>query len=105
MVMYLSVLSIFIYHTSHSCDYEKALQLRSVYKKPNFVLQVTPESISGTTKLYRKKIMLLLALLLMLHTRNNTDGNKLVIFSSIRLYYGDTSVMTHVLQFKFHCCT
>jgi len=47
--MYLSVLSIFIYHTSHSCDYEKALQLHSGYKKPNFVLQVTPESISGTT--------------------------------------------------------
>ena len=26
----------------------------------------------------------------MLRTRNNTDGNKLVIFSSIALYYGDT---------------
>ena len=25
-----------------------------------------------------------------LHTRNNTDGNKLVIFSGIALYYGDT---------------
>ena len=33
-----------------------------------------------------------LALLLMLHTCNNTEGNKLVIFSSIALYYGDTYI-------------
>ena len=26
----------------------------------------------------------------LLHTRNNTDGNKCVIFSGIALYYGDT---------------
>ena len=26
----------------------------------------------------------------LLHTRNNTDGNKCVIFSGIVLYYGDT---------------
>ena len=32
--------------------------------------------------------LLRLALLLVLHTRNNTDGNKLVIFSGIALYYG-----------------
>ena len=31
-----------------------------------------------------------LALLLVLHTRNNADDNKLVIFSGIALYYGDT---------------
>ena len=30
-----------------------------------------------------------LALLLVLHTRNNTDGNKLVIFSGVASYYGD----------------
>ena len=29
----------------------------------------------------------------MLHTRNNTDGNKLVIFSGIALYYGDTYII------------
>ena len=31
----------------------------------------------------------------MLRTRNNTDGNKLVIFSGIALYYGDTYILTH----------
>ena len=35
-----------------------------------------------------------LALLLMLHTRNNTAGNKLVIFSSIALYYGDNYIIS-----------
>ena len=45
-----------------------------------------------STKLYRKNItrLLPLALSLVLRTHNNTDGNKLVIFSSIALYYGDT---------------
>ena len=33
--------------------------------------------------------LLPLALLLVLHTHNNTDSNKLVIFSGIALYYGD----------------
>ena len=32
-------------------------------------------------------------LLLVLRTHNNTDGNKLVIFSSISLYYGDTHIL------------
>ena len=40
--------------------------------------------------------LLPLASLLVLHTRNNTDGNKLVIFSSIALYYGDTYIITEV---------
>ena len=29
----------------------------------------------------------------MLRTHNNTDGNKLVIFSGIALYYGDTYIL------------
>ena len=29
----------------------------------------------------------------MLRTHNNTDGNKLVIFSSVALYYGDTYIV------------
>ena len=29
----------------------------------------------------------------MLHTRNNTDGNKLVIFSGIASYYGDNYIL------------
>ena len=37
--------------------------------------------------------LLSLALLLVLHTHNNTDNNKLVIFSSIALYYGDTYIL------------
>ena len=118
----------------------EALQLRAVYKKPYFyckscenpyqycksrenpyqVLQVTRESVSGTTShvryvwtcneiegSYDKIIitivpsytgenitrLLPLALLLVLRTRNNTDGNKLVIFSGIALYYGDNYIV------------
>ena len=98
----------------------KALQLHTVYKKPYF-LQVTRESVSGTTShvhrvwmcneikgSYDKIIitivpsytgknitrLLPLALLLVLCTRNNTDGNKLVIFSGIALYYGDTYILS-----------
>ena len=33
--------------------------------------------------------LLPLALLLVLHIHNNTDGNKLMIFSGIASYYGD----------------
>ena len=42
--------------------------------------------------------LLPLALLLMLWARNNTDGNKLMIFSGIALYYDDTyiHVVLHV---------
>ena len=36
-----------------------------------------------------------LALLLVLHTRNNTDGNKLVIFSGIALYCGDNYIILY----------
>ena len=35
----------------------------------------------------------------MLRTRNNTDGNKLVIFSGIALYYGDNYIL---LQHPFY---
>ena len=37
--------------------------------------------------------LLPLALLLVLRTRNNTDGNKLVIFSGIAWYYGDNYII------------
>ena len=37
--------------------------------------------------------LLLLALLLVLRTRNNTYSNKLTIFSSIALYCGDTYIL------------
>ena len=42
--------------------------------------------------------LLPLALLLMLHTRNNTDGNKLVIFSDI-YSFGDTCITLLILIF------
>ena len=41
--------------------------------------------------------LLPLALLLALRTRNNTDGNKLMIFSGIALYYGDTYIVSRYL--------
>ena len=98
----------------------EALQLHAVYKKPYFILQVTRESVSGTTSHVRcvctcneiegsydkiiitivrsytgKNItrLLPLALLLVLRTRNNTDGNKLVIFSGMAWYYGDNYIV------------
>ena len=37
--------------------------------------------------------LLLLALLLVLRTRNNTDGNKLMIFSGIASYYVDNYII------------
>ena len=49
-------------------------------------------------KLYlKKKIthLLLLALLLVPRTHNNTDGNKLVIFFTILLYNGDTCIIIY----------
>ena len=39
--------------------------------------------------------LLLLALLPMLHSHNNTDRNKLMMFFGITLYYGDTHI--HVI--------
>ena len=50
----------------------------------------------------RKNItrLLPLALLLVLRTRNNTDGNKLVIFSGIALYYGDNYILTSLQYMK-----
>ena len=98
----------------------EALQLHAVYKKPYFLLQVTRESVSGTASHARciwtcneiegsydkiiitivpsytgKNItrLLPLALLLVLRTRNNTDGNKLVIFSGIASYYGGNYIV------------
>ena len=100
----------------------ETLQLHGVYKKPHFLLQVTRESVSGITShvrcvwpcneikgsydkfiitivpsYTRKNItcLLLLALLLVLRTRNNTDGNKLMIFSGIALYYGDNYILSY----------
>ena len=109
------------YYKSHENPY----QYCKSHENPYQVLQVTRQSVSGTTSLMRtcneiegsydkiiitivpsytgKNItrLLPLALLLVLRTRNNTDGNKLVIFSGIALCYGDTYILllcnTHMI--------
>ena len=54
------------------------------------VLQVT---CAASERAMKSKVrMLLLALLLVLRTRNNTYSNKLVIFSGIALCYGDNYI-------------
>ena len=114
------------------CSCTQLIKSQMFYYKscenPYQVLQVTRESVSGTTShvrcvetcneiegSYNKIIitivpsytgknithLLLLALLLMLRTRNNTDGNKLVIFSGIALYYGDTYIICIVYLWQF----
>ena len=35
----------------------------------------------------------------MLCSRNNTDGNKLMIFSGVALYYGDTYILLHYILY------
>ena len=94
----------------------EALQLHAVYKKllckscenSYQVLLVTCTASEHAMKMKDQIIvtivpsytgknitcLLLLALLLVLHTRNNTAGNKLVIFFSIALYYGDTYIIS-----------
>ena len=47
--------------------------------------------------------LLPLALLLVLRTRNNTDSNKLIIFSGIALYYGDTYIIILLILFIYFC--
>ena len=63
-------------------------------------------SITNSTKLYEEKIMSLLpmALLLTLHTRNNTDGNKPMIYMVV-LFYADTYnsdlfIKCHIFHYK-----
>ena len=62
--------------TSHMCTSERAMKLK--------VCMIN--HYHHSTKLYRKNITHLC-------TRDNTDGNKLMIFSGIALYYGDTYII------------
>ena len=105
--------------------YKKPYFLLQVTRESVSVLQVTWESVSGTASHARciwtcnevqgsydkiiitiapshtgKNItrLLPLALLLVLCTRNNTDGNKLVIFSGIASYYGDNYIIATCSQ-------
>ena len=68
--------------TSHACCVWTCSKIEGSYDK--IIITIVPSyTEKNTTRL------LPLALLLVLRTRNNTDGNKLVIFSSIASYYGD----------------
>ena len=77
----------------------QALQLHAVYKKPCFF----------TTSHARDKIIITIEknitffFSLELFTRNNTDGNKLMIHSSIVLYYGDNYIYIKYPLLKDGC--
>ena len=64
-------------------------------ENPYQVLQVTC-AVSERPMKSKVRItrLLPLALLLVLRTRNNTDSNKLVIFSGIASYYGDNYIVS-----------
>ena len=108
-----------------SCKCMEALQMCAAYKKPYFLLQVTRESVSvlqvtcesmsgsishvnclwTSNGLYDKitivpcytvTCLLPLATLFVVCTCNNTDVNKVVIVSSVALYYGDSYIVTCV---------
>ena len=109
------------YHTSNSRNVWESMgklcSCMQFIKSSIFLLQDTWESVSGTAShaccvwtcneikgSYDKIIittvpsytrLLPLALLLVLRTHNNTDGNKLVIFSSVKLYYGDNYILIY----------
>ena len=94
--------------------------LLQVMQESISILQVTRESISGAIQVtcaasertMKSKVCMIkiitivpsytgknithllpLALLLVLRTHNNTEGNKLVVFSGIDLYHGDTRLL------------
>ena len=71
-----------LYYKSHESLYQycKSCALRlNIQRNRRFVWW---NHYHHSTKLYRKQLC----------TRNNTDGNKLMIFSSTPLYYGDTGI-------------
>ena len=95
------------YYKSHKNSYQYCKSHENLYQ----VLQVTCVASEGAMKLKvfmiksllpqyqvipKKNItrLLPLALLLVLHTRNQTDSNKLEIFSGIALYYGDNYIIS-----------
>ena len=89
---------------------ENPYQYYKSRENPYPVLQVTRAASERAMSSYDKIIitivpsytgknitrLLPLALLLVLRTRNNTDGNKLVIFSGIASYYGDNYIKASI---------
>ena len=100
--------------------YGEVLQLYAVSKKPYFyfkarenLYQVLQVMCAASERAMKSKVRMIntivpsytgkniihllpLALLLVLRTRNNTDGNKLVIFFGIASYYGDYNYISSV---------
>ena len=79
--------------SGHVCVSEHVNEIEISYDK--IIIPIVP---SYTEKITR---LLPLVLLLMLRTRNNTDGNKLVIFSGIALYYGDNYIIPLISCWTF----
>ena len=75
---------------SHACCVWTCNEIESSYDK--IIITIVP---SYTRKNITR--LLPLPLLLMLCTCNNTDGNKLVIFSGTALYYGDNYMIGYIL--------
>ena len=82
----------------------ECLQLHTVYKKPNFLLQVSElqvmqESVSGTTShmcVSECTMKLKVHVIKSLSPQYQATLEKLVIFSSIVLYCGDTYIITEL---------
>ena len=94
--------------------YGEALQLYAVSKKPYFyfksrenLYQVLQVMCAASERAMKSKVRMIITIVpssffavgivtLMLCTRNNTDGNKFVIFFGIASYYGDYNYISSV---------
>ena len=84
-----------LYQILQSHDLYQALQVTCA--TPEYAMSLYDKIIITIVQSYTEKNItrsLPLALLLVLHTRNNTDSNKLVIFFGIPLYYGDSYIVS-----------
>ena len=79
-------------HCTWDCTASERPMKQCLYDK--IIITRVPTILKNTTGL------LLLTLLLVLHSHNNTDSNKLSMFSGIAWNYGDTCIKTRVVQ----CC-
>ena len=103
---YKSRKNLYQYCRSHENPYQYCRSYENPYQVPRLTCTASERAIK-VEGLYDKIIvtivpsytwknithLLPLALLLVLRAYNNTDSNKLVIFSGIALYYGDTYII------------
>ena len=93
-----------IYYKPHENPYQYYNSNENLYQIPEVTRAASERAMKSKVHMIKSFItiapsytgktithLLLLALLLVLCTRNNTDGNKLVIFS---LYYGDNYIIS-----------